>query len=889
MSDILGIGTSGLMAAQKSLDTISHNISNASSPGYSRQVTLLSARDSVQMGASFTGSGVEVQGTRRIADQFLTTSLQLQKANYNEFETFSQVINQLDNIFSDPSTGVTAVLNSFFNALQDVNAAPDSASARQLLLSQGQVLENRFSDLTQQISSQYNNISTQVRGSVHEINTISDQLAKINAKIVNTGTNTFAEEPNDLLDLREQLVLELSQFVTATTILQDNGAMNVFVGNGQALVINGAYNRLSAQPNTIDTTRTDIAIVSQSSAEVITSNLKGGKLGGLLSLQNDVLTTSQNALGRIAITLSATFNDQHRKGVSINGELGTDFFSDPNEISKTLSRSLKNRSNVGDAIFSVSIDPVMSASRSTKLNSQASNLVNSGTLLPITTGMLAVNDVNIRATTAADDTVSTTDVIASAIAITKAINASTTSHHVTAAADQTVFYLGQFTPGALTAGELVLNGINIVTTGADEATLLQDINALSLQTGIKAQGDGNGNITLAASDGRNIQLVTDGTSAAATFAYFDTAGGMTLDKVTRASVSLFSQDQSVKISGANPAGLGFTAGTLPQRSSSLTTDNYELSFDGTFYTLRNLTYLNVVAQSTVAYFNVDGMTINLEAGSAIANDTFIIQPTRNGAHDFEIVINNPNQIALGTPVRVDGDLNNRGNGVIVLSEITNTSGIPAPTTSVLGNAFKSPGVLTPPIRIEFTSNSSYRVYDISLGVPGVKIGPEQSYNSNDSNHSVFPISGVVNNTLPGPNATYTYDPGYRVKLQGTPQMGDVFTIQYNDDASGDNRNGLKLADLQLQKTIGNQSSTFQDAYAQLVGDIGTRASQAKVGAKSSENLLNFIESRRNEISGVNLDEEAANLLRFEQAYQASAQVIVIARSIFEALMSILGR
>lgn len=889
MSDILGIGTSGLMAAQKSLDTISHNISNASSPGYSRQVTLLSARDSVQMGASFSGTGVEVNGTRRIVDQFLTTNLHLQQANYSEFETYSGVINQLDNIFSDPSTGITAVLNTFFNALQDLNANPDSSSARQLLLSQSQVLENRFNDLNQQITSQYNNISTQIRGAINEINGIAEQIAKINVKIINTGTNTFVEEPNDLLDLREQLVLDLSKYVSTSTTVQDNGAMNVFIGNGQALVINGNFNRLTALPNATDATRTDIGIVSQSSTEVISSNIKGGKVGGLLSIQNDVLTPSQNALGRIAITLSSTFNDQHKKGVGLNGELGTDFFSDPNELSRTLARSLKNRSNNGNAIFSVSIDPITLTNSSTQVNTAASGLVNSGTLLPLTFGMLSINNVTIRATVPADDPYSTSDATGSAIAIANAINTSRASHQVTATPEQNVFYLGQFTPGALNVGELVINGINIVSTGANEATLLQDINALSLQTGVKAFGNGSGHITLTAADGRNIQLATDGSAATASFTYFDTQSGVALDKVTKAGIKLVSQDKSIKIGGANPSGIGFTAGTSPIRSNSLTTDNYELNFDGTFYTLRNLTYSTVVAQSTIPHFEVDGVTIHLESGSMMVNDTFTIQPTRGGAHDFSLLINNPNLIALGSPIRVEGELTNRGNGLIQLTDVTNTTGNPAPTSTVLGNAFKLPGVITPPIRIEFMSSSSFKVFDVSAGLPGVQIGPDQVYNPNDATRQVFPISGVVDTTLPGPNPTYTFDPGYRITLQGSPQAGDVFNIKYNEDASGDNRNGLKLANLQLEKTMANQSTTFQDAYAQLVGDIGTKAAQAKVSAQSSENLLHFVESRRNEVSGVNLDEEAANLLRFEQAYQASAQVIVVARSIFEALMSLLGR
>lgn len=888
MSDLLGIGTSGLIAAQKSLDTVSHNISNASSPGYSRQSTVLAARESVQLGSSFTGTGVEVQGTRRYVDQFLVTSLHNQQSIYSEFDSFSQVINQLDNIFSDPSTGLTSVLNGFFNGIQDANANPDASSSRQLLLSQAQLLENRFTDLFEQVNAQFSNVNTQIRGAVEEINNIAEQIARVNVQITNTGKNTFTEEPNDLLDFREQQVLELSKYIATSTIIQDNGAMNVFIGNGQALVINGSYNRLASQPNASDASRSDIYVVTASAAESIGSNLKGGQLGGLLSLIDSVLIPSQNALGRVAISLASTFNEQHHKGVDLNGNLGEDFFNDPNEISRTLSRSIKNRSNIGNAVFSVNINPIVPANDTTQIYSDASGLVNAGSLPSLTLGMLTLNDITIRATVAGDDPYSSSDANGSAIAIANAINASSVSHHVTATPQQNVFFLGQFTPGAFAAGELVLNGVDIVSSGVDEATLLQDINALSLQTGIIATGDGAGNISLTANDGRNIQLTTDGSAAAATFTYFDTQGGVALDKVTRANILLFSQDQSIKVSGANPAGIGLTTGTFPLRSSSLTTDNYELSFDGTFYTLRNLTYLTIVAQSTTPNFDIDGMTITLQTGGMAARDSFIIQPTRSGAHDFELVINNPSLIALGSPVRVEADLENRGNVEILLTDITNTSGFPVTTATVLGNAFKQNGILTPPIRIEFQSPTRYRVYDVSLGEPGVQIGPDQIYNPANINQAVFPIVGVVDNTPPGPNPTYIYDPGYRVILQGIPEAGDVFTIRYNSDASGDNRNGLKLASLQQQKTIANQTTTFQDAFAQMVGDIGTRASQAKVGAQSSDNLLSFIESRRNEVSGVNLDEEAANLLRFEQAYQASAQVIVVARAIFEALMSILG-
>src|SRR5690606_22623147 len=157
--------------------------------------------------------------------------------------------------------------------------------------------------------------------------------------------------------------------------------------------------------------------------------------------------------------------------------------------------------------------------------------------------------------------------------------------------------------------------------------------------------------------------------------------------------------------------------------------------------------------------------------------------------------NNPDFIAFSAPVRVNGSLNNRGDVKISLVEITDTSGLPVSANGVLGNAFSSKATLSPPIQIEFLSQTSSRLHDVSAGFPGVQIGPLQPYDPSNINQAVFPIFGVINASLPGPNPTYVYDPGYRVTLQGTPQAGDIFTIQYNNDASGDNRNGLKLASL----------------------------------------------------------------------------------------------
>jgi flagellar hook-associated protein 1 FlgK len=151
---------------------------------------------------------------------------------------------------------------------------------------------------------------------------------------------------------------------------------------------------------------------------------------------------------------------------------------------------------------------------------------------------------------------------------------------------------------------------------------------------------------------------------------------------------------------------------------------------------------------------------------------------------------------------------------------------------------------------------------------------------------VPPITGTF---TPGQNNTVTIndpssgDPVYRFNLSGNPANGDEFAIRYNSSGSSDNRNALALGMLQNTDTIG--TATFEDAYGQLVANVGTNAAQLQISADAGESLLTQAQATRDAISGVNLDEEAANLIMFQQAYNASAQIIQIARSVFDTLLT----
>ena len=129
------------------------------------------------------------------------------------------------------------------------------------------------------------------------------------------------------------------------------------------------------------------------------------------------------------------------------------------------------------------------------------------------------------------------------------------------------------------------------------------------------------------------------------------------------------------------------------------------------------------------------------------------------------------------------------------------------------------------------------------------------------------------------------DFGFRVRITGRPKAGDRFRIDFNADGTGDNRNALALSDLQRKPVLANGTSSYTEAYSQLVSRVGSKTHELDVNGKAQQLLLQQAEERASEVSGVNLDEEAANLVRYQNLYQANAQVISVANKMLETLMN----
>jgi len=632
-NSVFGIGITGLAAAQANLITTGHNIANAATPGFHRQRVELQNAVPQPTGNGFLGSGVDIVTVSRVYSDFLDNQVTDARGRLAQLESYQSQIAEIDRLLADPNSGLTPAVEEFFATVHDVAANPASVASRQSMLSGAATLVGRFQSLDGRFRDMHDASNRQIRDIVTAINSQASQIANLNkAVLAAQATGDRAHAANDVLDQRDAVVAQLNELVGVTTAMQADGTVNVMIGNGQNIVVGQQALTLTAAPSTENPDWLEVAYNSGSIASVITDNLTGGRLGGVLAFRTETLAPATNSLGRIATVLSATFNEQHQLGQDLYGNAGGNFF---------------------------------------------------GTIQPTILAKLA--------------------------------------------------------------------------------------------------NTGNGVL-----------------------------------------------DASIVDAGA------------------LTTSDYRVGYNAGTYTITRLTD---GAQSSFAGLpqTVDGVRFALTSGTPANGDSFLVQPTRYGARDIAVAIADGGRIAAAAPIRSVAGAANTGSGAISAGAVN-----PPPPTN---------GNLTQTVTLTFTGAGTFDVTGTGTGNP----------------------TGVAYTT--GSPISYN---GWTVAITGVPRAGDTFTIQANVGGVADNRNAQKLADLQTRNTIGGGTATYQSAYSQSVAAVGAKTRELNVTVNAQTALVKQTEEAQQGLSGVNLDEEAANLIRFQQAYQASGKMIEIAARLFDTLLA-LGR
>ena len=636
MTDMLNVAVSGLRAFQRALETTSHNIANVSTPGYSRQRVDLATSQPELFGSSALGTGVTVQGVSRVNDELLSAQMRRASSGYTRLDAYAQKAGVLNNLFADSSTGLSSALQRFTNALQGVANTPTSTAARQVLLSEAQGLVTRLQTYDSRLDDIEQEINAQLRGEATSITSIAANIARLNQDIARAQSQT-GSAPSDLLDARDAQLADLAGRVETSVVRQDDGQLNVFIGNGQALVVGNTSATLVAKQDPFQPSRLTLAFKSPNGIVDIGSSLSGGSVGGLLDFRREMLDPVRNQLGQMAVALADVTNAQHREGVDLSGAMGGDLFA------------------VGGP-----------------------------------TAVAATTNINV---------------------ISAAVTRTST--------------------GAMTANDYVLRY-----------------------------------------DGAAWQMTRADTGAPVSFAGDGTSG--------------------------NP----------------------------------------IVAE---------GLSIVL-SGTPATGDKILVRPTAGAISGMDVLISDPAKIAAAAPIRTSAAAGNSGSATISSGEVLNA-----------GN-----GQLRSTVTIRFTSGNAWEALD-GAGNPLLDGGGN-------------PVTGSY---AAGGNIDIN---GWRVQISGAPATGDEFTVANNSAGTGDNRNALELASVLSKGVLNGGTESLDGAVTRFIGSIGVATSQANSSLSAQQIIYDDSVAAIESLSGVNLDEEAANMMRYQQAYQAAAQMIRVTQTIFDTLL-----
>jgi flagellar hook-associated protein 1 FlgK len=319
MSDLLGslsMASRAMAAQQAGLDTTGQNIANINTPGYARRTAEFVAAPPVDPLSA--GNGVDVVAIHAARADLLEAQLRQEQPAQGRDAAMVESLSQVEAALGTAGSSVDAGLTNFFNAFTQLAQDPTSGVSRQQVTVQGQELANTFNDVATRLSSAQRDADVQVKSSVDQINALASQIASLNAAI--GGVSQTAGEA--LRDKLSVALSSLSQIIDIGVVPRANGGADVSVGNGHALVIGANAYQVGVSP----AAGSGLADLTSGGA-VITNEVKGGRVGGLLQVRDTLLPGYMSRLDQLAYDVSTSVNTAHHAGYDLNGNPGGDFFT----------------------------------------------------------------------------------------------------------------------------------------------------------------------------------------------------------------------------------------------------------------------------------------------------------------------------------------------------------------------------------------------------------------------------------------------------------------------------------------------------------------------------------------------------------------------------------
>lgn len=900
-------GLSGLNAAQNALNSTSNNISNVYTPGFNREVTVLGEKSS-------GSGGVQVNDTERQFNHYVADQLNNARTQSSALEKYSQQIEQIDNLLADREAGLAPLMQTFFSSLEDLASAPSDPAARQGVIGTAQTLSAQFRSFDGYLQDMQSNLNSEIKDEITQVNNTTQQIAGLNREIALSRARN-GEAPNSLLNQRDHMIAELNERLDVRLNIQDGKTYNISLPNGQPLVTNTDAFSLRPVASETDPQRTVIGYrdgggnVVPLDEELIT----GGSLGGLMRFRQEALDKSQNQIGQLAVSLTTAFNEVHKQGIDLNGQQGQDFYS----IGAPQAYSGKdNSAEVGTISFDATrVEGVRATDYQVRYDGSDfsvtrhdngeevsaewdGNTLSFGGIDLTLAGSPAAGDTfNVqpvrRAAADMDVLINDLDKVAAALGPVRPMPYSTVDFQ-----SQSATRLGETS----TLSSVLENGIEKKMESGLKPIAFIPVGAKNVEIYVYDRG-ADDDIQLFTQDGKHlIGTPVEGVDADTTtwegtepdYTWQNNGDGKSITSPADVETHIFT------LANGFPEGTTYSSGSLLHRQDSYSADLAEgatLSYGG-----MTLTY-------TGDGNRFDSKPNDVSTDNSFRDESIHIDETKepvfllvSGNGEFDITATwdeMPGTPATGG-VTPDNTPIGRVQSQLEVSEVE-----VAPAFKQMDAKYHPPsfaikaaddGALSLGL---FGADSSNNLF-VSPDAGSVPTSPPP-----EGIYSIFKEDGTeIDNVLSvnaGTGDTLAVGERLTIKDDATGETilsftidklpssgttsGVTFTGLSGSTGPGDNRNALALQNLQSEATVG-ESATFSGAYGAMVSDVGNRTNITQVNFEARQGLTDQLRAVQQSESGVNLDEEAANLIRYQQFYQANARVIDAASSLFDTILGL---
>ena len=957
MTDLVSVASNAVSSYQRALGTISNNIANVATDGYSRQEVVLQANPVAKVGNTYLGTGVAVDRLQRQYDTFVESNLRSSNSDLLSQEPMVNYANRVIDIMGGPSMGLSSALDQFFGSARNLSADPASSVLRGSFVRDAENLATRFGQLSSQLDLVQSETDQLVDSHVAEMNTTIKQLAEINVQL--TKQKSAVDQPPDLLDQRDKLLKELSSFARINTFFQENGSVTVSLGPSitRDLVVEGIKSfRIGTSFNAASPEKVALVIDPYGDASPLTS-LTSGKLSGLMSFREQVLGSSRSALNVLANSVVKELNALHEGGIDAYGNKGVPLFTidafdtaaagtmqvafaDPLRVAAAAQfRVIESPINISDVEANISyeaplftgpkaLDQVLvnNPETSRPLNVQVSV---SNPVAAVTTISNGFSDVQIllgEADAGQQLQVFTRDgrqilggvldtplqglvmtevngFVESATYNPNYLNLSGS----TAYKDISVFYGAKAEVKKIDGWDMtnldpekhvrktptdspaVLEGGRMLASPLSIANNTFTLNGVSLGSKTAANSEQG----MQASDLKNwIQDAIDASKLEDASDKRLATFSITAQNDIKISAKQINLTLPVTLRGGNGS------------NATISTPNDELGFAS----------LSEMVDAINAVKETTQVTASMTPSGDLVLSNLVSDDGEFSAEGDDIVISGlvPNSLGLATGtykgrISISRALDFGVNTPVELGfgkdpDTRTTIGTPA-DLAMMG--FKTgayiKGTANEDLLVFITGTGLAKVSASYKGVPvdskeNLRTQPLEikfsTVNLTGGQKTFYTITDIKTQTEV---AKREFDPtkpelfinyqGLKIGFSSPPKDGDTFTVDGNKDGTGNNENMLAIANLETKGVMGG-GKTMGAYYIDHVNDMGNIARQAAISQSALQVVYDQAVTARDEVSGVSLDQEAADLIRFQQAYQAAAKILQVASQLFDSVLQV---